>query len=313
MGRILDSKGNVQYNAKGQAVSKLAKAGGNLPSTVPSYASFGEFEAKNPMAAKIAGGIFPGMKNLAGGGGAPDIGRLFGAGINKGALSGEKAKNMATSFPVVGSKQEDHRVRLSLPPKSKILYNSGMPPALIAPLAETNGIVFPYTPNIIFQHTAEYNRTSPTHSNYPFQFYNNSAVQDITVFGNFTVDSGPDALYVLGVIQFLRTITKMFGEGDGALAGNPPPIMRLSGHGQHMLPSIPCVVNTVSITLPTDIDYFTIPGGSANGFDGSPGTTRVPRMTEISIGITPVYSRNDIKNFGLDTLASGRGADRGFI
>lgn len=314
MGRILDSKGNVQYNAKGQAVSKLAKSGGNLPSGVPEYASFGEFAEKNPMAAKIAGGIFPGMKNLgAGGGGMPDIGRLFGAGISKGAMSGEKAKNMATSFPVVGAKTEDHRVRLSLPPKSKILYNSGMPPALIAPLAETNGIVFPYTPNVIFQHTADYSRTSPTHSNYPFNFYTSSSVQDITVFGNFTVDSGPDALYVLGVIQFLRTITKMFGEADGALAGNPPPIMRLSGHGQHMLPSIPCVVNTVSITLPTDVDYFTIPGGSANGFNASPGTTRVPRNTEISVGLTPTYSRNKLKNFGLDTLASGAGSSEGFI
>ena len=311
MGRILDSKGNVQYNAKGGAVSNFAKSGGNTSSAVPSYASYGEFASKNPMAAKIAGGFMPGMKSMAGGG-MPDVGRLFGAGITKGASSNAKGKNMSTSYPVVGAKTQDHRVRLSLPPKSKILYN-GSTGGLIAPLAETNGIVFPYTPAITFQHQVDYQRTSPTHSNYPFNFYTNSAVQDILVTGTFTVDSGPDAVYVMAVIQFLRTVTKMFGEADGALAGNPPPIMRLSGHGQHLMPNIPCVVTNVTVTLPSEVDYMTIPGLSAGGFDSSPGTTRVPRQTEISIGVTPVYSRNELRQFGLDTLASGAGSSRGFI
>jgi len=311
MGRILNSKGDVQYTAKGKPVSQLAKNKGVTTSTVPSYASYGEFADKNPMAAKIAGGIFPGIKDIAGGG-APDIGRLFGAGITKGASANKKGAAMSTSYPVVGNKNSDHRVRLSLPPKSKILYN-GSTGGLIAPLAETNGVVFPYTPAITFQHQVDYSRTSPTHSNYPFNFYSNSAVQDILITGTFTVDSGPDAIYVMAVIQFLRTITKMFGEADGALAGNPPPIMRLSGHGQHLMPNIPCVVNNVSITLPAEVDYMAIPGLSAGGFDSSPGTTRVPRQTEISVGVTPVYSRNQLREFGLDTLASGAGSSKGFI
>lgn len=296
MGRILDSKGNVQYNAKGGAVSAGAKSSGNSNTSQTPYLGTSD-DFKDPASAMAFG------KKLLGGGGA--MGRLFGAGISKGANSSADAKNMAASYPVVGNKMQDHRVRLSLPFKSKILYNSGMPPALIAPLLETNGIIFPYTPNITFQHTVDYSRTSPTHSNYPFNFYNNSAVQDITVFGTFTVESGPDAMYVLGVIQFLRTITKMFGEADGALAGNPPPVMRLSGHGEHMIPSIPCVVNSFTLTLPADIDYFTIPGSS--------GTTRVPRASEISVGLTPVYSRSELRTFGLDELASGRGSSRGFI
>ena len=61
MGRILDSKGRVQYDAKGKAVSELAKNKGVTTSAVPSYDSFEDFQNANPEAAsfasKIAGGF----------------------------------------------------------------------------------------------------------------------------------------------------------------------------------------------------------------------------------------------------------------
>ena len=67
------------------------------------------------------------------------------------------------------------------------------------------------------------------------------------------------------------------------------------------------------ITATALVLFMTIPGLSAGGFDSSPGTSRVPRQTEISIGVTPVYSRNELRQFGLDTLASGAGSSKGFI
>lgn len=271
---------------------------GEPTSKVPEYKSFAEFQAKNPKMAGFAKGIADklGMGGLLTG--DPSAARLMGAGISKGANPMAQAQAMAASNPAVGVQKTDHRVRLSLPPKSKILYNAAMTPALVAPLLSTGGVIFPYTPQVIFQHTAEYSKTSPTHSNYPYNFYNSSSVQDITVFGNFTATSGPEAEYVVAVITFLRAVTKMFGNADGALAGNPPPILRLSGHGVHLLPQIPVIVNTVSVTLPSDIDYFTIPSPMG-------GTTRVPRQTEISIGLTPVYSRAQIRQLGIEALASG--------
>ena len=105
-----------------------------------------------------------------------------------------------------------------------------------------------------------YARVSPTHSNYPGNFYQASNVSDIPMFGEFTSENGTDARYVLAVVTFLRAITKMFSNQDD-LAGNPPPVLRLSGHGQYMLPSVPVVVNTVSITMPNNVDYITIPTG----------------------------------------------------
>ena len=169
---------------------------------------------------------------------------------------------------------------------------------------QVGGVVFPYTPQLIFQHNADYARVSPTHSNYPMNFYQASNVSDISMFGEFTSENGTDARYVLAVITFLRAVTKMFSNTDD-LSGNPPPVLRLSGHGQYMLPSVPVVVNTVSITMPNNVDYITIPTGPV-GQSGNVITTRVPKSLDINIGMTPVYSRAQIKQFGVERLADGQ-------
>jgi hypothetical protein len=304
MGIVRDGRGNPVVNSKGKPI----KSGSSVDATdkVPQYESFAEFQEASPMAASFAQGI-------AGKFGIdlndPAAGRMMSAGITKGANPGTNAAIIGNSNPAVGVTTDDHRVRLSLPPRSKILYNSDQS-HLIAPLKETNGVVFPYTPQVIFQHNADYSRTSPTHSNYPLNFYHNSSVQDITIFGEFTATDGPSAQYVLAVITFLRAITKMFSNSD-SLAGNPPPILRLSGHGQYILPSIPVVATTVSITMPSDVDYITIPTppaarGTNYSAPGATITTRIPRSCEISIGVVPVYSRRQMRSFGVDKLANGQ-------
>jgi hypothetical protein len=95
----------------------------------------------------------------------------------------------------------------------------------------------------------------------------------------------------------------MFSNTD-ALAGNPPPVLRLTGHGQYMLPNVPVVVNTVSITMPNNVDYISIPTG---GMDqaGKAQTTRVPKSLDINVGLTPVYSRAQMRSFGVDRLTAG--------
>ena len=237
----------------------------------------------------------------------PTISRLLGAGINKGADPNVELASIRASSPSVGVASGDHRVRLSLPYNSKVLYNKGdgkQANYLLQPLVQVGGVVFPYTPQLIFQHNADYARVSPTHSNYPMNFYQASNVSDISMFGEFTSENGTDARYVLAVITFLRAVTKMFSNTDD-LSGNPPPVLRLSGHGQYMLPSVPVVVNTVSITMPNNVDYITIPTGPV-GQSGNVITTRVPKSLDINIGMTPVYSRAQIKQFGVERLADGQ-------
>ena len=164
MGRILDSKGRVQYDAKGKPVSELAKNKGVVTGAVPEYKDFEEFNRLNPEAASFASKIAGGFGiNLA----DPAASRLGGAGISKGANPFKAAKAMASSNPAAGVSEMDHRVRISLPYNSKLLYKDSYIPSLLRPLVATNGVVFPFTPNIIFNQNADYSRVAPTHSNYP--------------------------------------------------------------------------------------------------------------------------------------------------
>ena len=51
---------------------------------------------------------------------------------------------------------DDWRVRLRLAPQSDYLYNAP-DPGILSPLKQTDGIIFPYTPQITQSHTARYN------------------------------------------------------------------------------------------------------------------------------------------------------------
>ena len=67
--------------------------------------------------------------------------------------------------------------------------------------------------------------------------------------------------YLLAVIHFFRTVTKMF-YGQDPQAGTPPPVVFLSGLGQYQFNKHPCVVSQFTYSLPKDVDYI-----RANGFN----------------------------------------------
>lgn len=159
--------------------------------------------------------------------------------------------------------EDDWRVRISLADHATIFYKDSNSTnsesnAILGPLIETNGVIFPYTPTIGLSHTANYSAATPTHSNYNQNFYNNSDVTDITISGEFTVQSVEEGKYLMAAIYFFRSATKMFF-GQGANAGNPPPIVFLDGYGGHYFPHVPCAITSFSHTLPADVDYIQIP------------------------------------------------------
>ena len=233
---------------------------------------------------------------------------------------------------------DDWRVRISLANNAKIFYKAPTTDAniLMAPLKDTNGVIFPYTPTIQISHVANYTPTTLTHSNYAQQFYNNSEVSDFTISGEFTVQGIDEGKYLLAAIYFFRSATKMFF-GQGANAGNPPPIVFLDGYGSHYFPHVPCVITNFTHTMPNEVDYIQIPVttttltepniGAVNDSlgDGSrigpnfnvPGksvpakavttSTRVPAVSTISITLKPMYSRKNLHdNFNLDSFAAGK-------
>ena len=128
----------------------------------------------------------------------------------------------------------DWRVRLSLAPGAQYLYNVDTESSVLAPLRAnggTDGVIFPYTPNISLNYAAKYDAYDLIHSNYRGYFYKNSAIDNISVKGTFTAQNTREAAYLLAVIHFFRTVTKMF-YGQDAQAGTPPPLVYLSGLGQ---------------------------------------------------------------------------------
>jgi hypothetical protein len=272
------------------------------------------------------GGI---IKNVAGGFFNKTLSRLTGAGISTDSrLVQARAKWSGRND------KTDWRVRLQVPDRSPLqkFFDFENNP-LMAPLAESRGIFWPLTPAVVIQHSANYNALAQTHSNFPFQAYQNSQVDQMNVIGEFPVQNSEDAKHWVATVNFLRTATKMFfgnDDGDG-LKGNPPPIMHLYGYGDHMFHKVPVVINSFNVELRPGIDYISTKqtntpykqlNGADAGFDQSviagESQTWAPTLSNISVLLTPIYSRESIKNFSMKKFVrgelNGKGSDEvGFI
>jgi hypothetical protein len=232
----------------------------------------------------------------------------------------------------------DWRVRLSLAPNSTFFYNDPNN-TLLSPLVKESGggtsavqgvlgglinstvgnngatrvgVVFPYTPSVTVQHTANYGAQKLTHNNYTQYFYENSEVGAINITGDFTVQNVNEGQYLLAAIYFFRSCTKMFF-GQDSNAGNPPPILYLDGYGQYYLPHVPCVVTSFSHTMPADVDYMDIPEPSITNTGYNPqfqnyrlNSTRLPVTSQLQVTVQPIYSRlAQSQGFSLNDFANG--------
>jgi hypothetical protein len=147
---------------------------------------------------------------------------------------------------------EDWRVRLTLAEGTNFLYQG-----ILAPLSDTNGVIFPYTPNINIIYAANYDAAEPTHSNFKIQQYKNSSVDSINITCDFTAQDTFEAEYMLAVIHFFRTVTKMFYGQDTTLKpGTPPPLCFLHGLGAFQFDNHPLAITNFTYNLPTDVDYI---------------------------------------------------------
>ena len=189
----------------------------------------------------------------------PGSARLRAAGLLPGGAN-SPTNSTLVSFrdpPAVIAPENDWRVRVSVSPQLGLFYLDANNP-IMAPLSQTSGVIFPYTPQITVQHTARYGTSQLTHSNYPAYFYEGSEVAAITITGEFTVQNIPEGQYLMAVIQFFRSVSKMFF-GSDQQAGNPPPMLFLDGYGTNYFPHVSCVLTTFSHTMPADVDYVEIP------------------------------------------------------
>ena len=164
----------------------------------------------------------------------------------------------------------DWRVRIRLAPQSKYLYNAPQP-GILQPLTVTDGVLFPYTPTISTAYKANYAPYDLTHSNYKGYFYQSSSIEPITVTGMFTAQDTAEANYLLAVIHFFRSATKMF-YGQDAERGAPPPLVYFTGLGEYQFNEHPCLIQNFTYTLPSDVDY--IRSGSPGNIETNLTTNR---------------------------------------
>jgi hypothetical protein len=118
-------------------------------------------------------------------------------------------------------------------------------------------VIFPYTPDISVSYNANYDPTELTHSNYKFFSYRGSSVDQISIGCTFTAQDTFEAQYILAVIHFFRSVTKMFyGKDLTPSNGTPPPLCYLSGLGAFQFDAHPLVITNFTYKLPTDVDYI---------------------------------------------------------
>lgn len=293
--------------------------------------------ALNPTLDAEGRAAFAARQNAAvSGSGDPKEARLQKAGLQ--ADGSAISAGQSGAAPIIGFDRsgEEWRVRVSVNPGAPILYRDPNP-GVMASLRETDGVIFPYVPQVTVAYQARYGSQPLTHTNYTNYFYEASEVQAIQISGEFSVQNDFDAQYLLGVLYFFRAATKMFYGSSGIYQGSPPPILYLDGYGAHYLPHVPCILTQFSHTMPNDVDYIetryqsksmttttidsatklpTTKTGSGTITTQTaelPAMTRLPTMSTISISLQPVYSRAKQREFDFSAFARGDMITKGII
>jgi len=267
-------------------------------------------------------GILDSLGNTAGNFVSSTLARLTGAGLSKGA-DGPLSRSGQARWSNKDT-AKDWRVKLTLPSDSPFISgaNSWFEQGPMTPLKDIGGMVFPLTPTILVQHQAHYNPLSQTHNNHPFYAYQNSEVQSFGVMGQFPVQNWEDARHWVATLHFLRTVTKMFfGNDTSGFKGNPPPILKLNGYGDHVLNNVPVVVTNFSVELTEGVDYISTSDVKTTGVaydEPSQGdsTSWAPSLSMFNVQCQPVYSRESLKNFSMQKFVRGElngGDGIGFI
>jgi len=251
----------------------------------------------------------------------------------------------STQDAVNFSQLPDWRVRLALAPNTPNILYKADPAGILQPLQATNGVVFPYTPSVQVNYSANYEPFDLVHNNYKVYQYKNSSVEQLQITCDFTAQDTKEATYLLAVIHFFRSVTKMFyGKDQNPKAGTPPPLCYLYGLGDFQFNAHPLLINSFNYSLPNNVDYIRagsptlVPGQSpagysnpnnsqtvsgvrmnSNGLSAGANTpppvfsqptnkepTYVPTKMQITISAIPIVTRNDISNrFSLRDYATG--------
>jgi hypothetical protein len=200
----------------------------------------------------------------------PDVGTVApsATGGSQGITGAKKSaqKSATQQDQANANAKNDWRVRLALAPGANYLYKAATEGTLLYPLNKTDGVIFPYTPTVSVAYAATYDAQSLTHSNYKVYQYQSSSVDSVTISGDFTCQDVFEANYLMAVIHFFRSATKMFyGQDSNPKNGTPPPLCYIYGLGAFQFDGLPLAITAFTYSLPADVDYIPTTGAAPAG------------------------------------------------
>ena len=202
--------------------------------------------------------------------------------------------------------KKDLRTRLTLKPGS--LREDGVRQGLDSPLKGPakplrvhHGILFPYTPVINISHSVDYSTYDLVHTNYQQNAYSRTRNPSIQITGMFASQTPEEARYTLGVIHFLRVVTKMhYGSADEN-RGTPPPVLSFSSYGVDTFNRVPVLVGNFSYVYEDGVDYIEVESEE----EGHSEIVQVPATITLSIDLLPQYSYELQREFTIEKFANG--------
>jgi len=264
-------------NLSGTVQNFVQNGVSSLTGAVGSFATAGKNVIENIASGGAVAGLATGLLN---GAGAQAVQAAALAGAVTDLISSARSKNIPSSATLaLGTQASVVQVYPS---------NSGDWRVKISSMFGT--ITFPTTPSFSLSNKANYPNQELVHANFPHAVYKNSTSDDISISGEFPVETDIDAANWLRTISLGRGLTKMFFGGSG----NPPPICTLSGYGA-VLKHIPVVIKSFQVDFKDDVHYINTAGGS------------VPRLSTIQITCMPVYSKSSQRGFSLGAYANNGG------
>jgi hypothetical protein len=220
--------------------------------------------------------------------------------------------------------QQDYRARLQPKKRNDInVLGPADPSNILNPLHATNGVLFPYTPSVTSGNVAEYDNTGFIHTNYGYNAYIRSYTKPLSITAEFTAQTTDEALYLLAVIHFFRSVTKSyFGINPYQKAGTPPPVLLFDYLGEFQYNRVPVLPKTFDFTYDPTIDYVAVntagysiagptvqlPAGNKDGWSYVP--THLVISLELDTQYIPIKLRDE---FNLDEFRSGKLVGRGYI
>lgn len=222
--------------------------------------------------------------------------------------------------------QQDFRARLSPKPGGYVnALGENSTSNILNPLWATGGVLFPYTPSISTGNVVEYDQTGFVHTNYGYNAYVRSYPKPISMSAEFTAQTSDEAVYLLAVIHFFRSITKSyFGINPYEKAGTPPPTLIFNYLGDYQFNNVPVVIKSFDYTYEANIDYVPVdtanvawsnndkspdlPASKNNGYTYVP--THITVQLEMDTQYIPIVMRNE---FNLDDFRAGRLLNKGYL